>query len=69
MVKEKDLEKVILYYKDGTKITLEGKDLKVWIGTLESAMTLASVHGFSIPEYEKLWRKINKHLKTNKTYP
>jgi len=69
MVKEKDLEKVILHYKDGTKITLEGKDLKVWIGTLESAMVLASVHGFSIPEYEKLWRKIEKHLKNNNTYP
>jgi len=69
MVEEKDLEKVILYYKDGTKIILKGKDLKIWIGTLESAMTLASVHGFSIPEYEKLWRKIEKHLKNNNTYP
>jgi len=69
MKKEKELKKVVLEYNDGTKVTLKGKDLSIWIATLESAMVLAHLHNWTNDEYTKLWKRIEAHLKHNKTYP
>jgi len=69
MREERELDTVVLHYKDGITITLSGKDLRTWIKTVDTAMVLASVHGLKDPEYEKLWKKIETRLKKSKTYP
>jgi hypothetical protein len=66
---ERKAIKVVLYYDDGSIVTLEGEEFEVWMSTLNSAMMLLYTHGGAPHQYVKLWQKIMEHLKTSKTYP
>ena len=69
MPKEREVVKVELTYSDGTVVRLEGKDLELWMNTVESAMLLAHMHGWVPDSYKELWERIEARVKKNKRYP